>query len=45
MQYLLIGLLFVAAVYYVGKRLFPSKKNQGGCGKGCGCDAMPKTSK
>jgi flagellar biogenesis protein FliO len=37
-QYIIIVLIFIAAVVYVVKRFIPSKNQQGGCGKGCGCD-------
>ncbi|WP_216629184.1 FeoB-associated Cys-rich membrane protein [Sphingobacterium lumbrici] len=43
-QYIIIALIFIAAIVYVAKRFVPSKNKQGGCGKGCGCDFNPKQS-
>ncbi|OUJ76194.1 FeoB-associated Cys-rich membrane protein [Hymenobacter crusticola] len=38
LQYFIIGLLFAAATFYVGRRFWQSffAKSQGGCAKGCG---------
>ncbi|QBQ40894.1 FeoB-associated Cys-rich membrane protein [Sphingobacterium psychroaquaticum] len=36
-QYIIIAIVFIVAVYFVVKRLFPSKGKAGGCNKGCGC--------
>jgi len=38
LQYLIIGLLFAAATFYVVRRFWQSffSKSQGGCAKGCG---------
>lgn len=38
-QYLIIGILFLVAIYFLWQKVvipFNSKKNSG-CGKGCGC--------
>ncbi|WP_093363344.1 FeoB-associated Cys-rich membrane protein [Sphingobacterium wenxiniae] len=44
-QYILITVIFLVAVYYLIRRFLPSKKrNSGGCNKGCGC-AMDETKK
>ncbi len=38
MQELIIGLVFVAALIYMGRRLYSSFfVKKAGCGKGCGC--------
>jgi hypothetical protein len=38
LQYFIIGLLFAAATFYVGRRFWQSffAKGEGGCPKGCG---------
>ncbi|MVZ61447.1 FeoB-associated Cys-rich membrane protein [Sphingobacterium humi] len=39
MQYIIIFILFVGAVYFVVRSFIPNKnKPKAGCGKGCGCD-------
>ncbi|MVZ64400.1 FeoB-associated Cys-rich membrane protein [Sphingobacterium sp. DK4209] len=40
MQYIIIFLLFIGALYFIFRSFFPgkSKKNTAGCGKGCGCN-------
>lgn len=43
-QYIVIALVFVVAVYFLVKRFMPSKGN-GGCGKGCGCSVVEKPKK
>ncbi|WP_370626496.1 FeoB-associated Cys-rich membrane protein [Sphingobacteruim zhuxiongii] len=39
-QYIIIFLLFIGALYFIFRSFFPgkSKKNTAGCGKGCGCN-------
>ncbi|WP_425500383.1 FeoB-associated Cys-rich membrane protein [Sphingobacterium humi] len=38
-QYIIIFILFVGAVYFVVRSFIPNKnKPKAGCGKGCGCD-------
>jgi hypothetical protein len=39
MQEILIALIFLAAAAYLGVRAYRSffSRNEGGCGKGCGC--------
>ncbi|WP_018621440.1 FeoB-associated Cys-rich membrane protein [Spirosoma luteum] len=45
MQELIILLVFVAALVYLGRRLYGSfAKKQAGCGKGCGCATEAKSS-
>jgi hypothetical protein len=39
MENLLIGVMFFAAVAYVGKSVYNSYKGEAGCSKGCGCDS------
>jgi len=39
LQYIIIAVVFIVAVWYLAKRLLPSKKPVKGCGKGCGCEA------
>jgi hypothetical protein len=36
---LLIGVIFLAAVAYVGRSIYNSYKGESGCSKGCGCDS------
>ncbi|WDF67235.1 FeoB-associated Cys-rich membrane protein [Sphingobacterium oryzagri] len=36
-QYIIIGVVFIAAVAYIVKRFLPSKRKGDACGKGCGC--------
>ncbi|WP_375542873.1 FeoB-associated Cys-rich membrane protein [Sphingobacterium hotanense] len=37
-QYVIIFLLFVGALYFIFRSFFPGKKkNSAGCSKGCGC--------
>ncbi|MFZ4260669.1 FeoB-associated Cys-rich membrane protein [Sphingobacterium sp. HJSM2_6] len=38
-QYIIIFALFIFACYVVFKPFFKRKKNELGCGKGCGCSA------
>ncbi len=36
-QYIIIFILFIGALYFIFKPFF-SKKSNPGCGKGCSCD-------
>jgi len=45
LQYIIIAAIFGLAVLYLVRKFMPSKKAKGGCGKGCGCDYNPTTSK
>lgn len=36
-QYIIIAAIFIAAIYYLIKRLLPGKSKAGGCSKGCSC--------
>ncbi len=38
LQYILIALIFLAAIAYMVRKFMPSKRKSGGCNKGCGCD-------
>jgi len=44
---ILIATIFVAAAFYLGRRLYMSLRADKGCGKGCGCaaDDLKKGSK
>ena len=38
-QYIIIAIIFIIAVYTVIRKFVPSKsKPQSGCGQGCGCE-------
>jgi len=39
-QYIIIAAVFIAAVWYLAKRLLPSKRPSKGCAKGCGCEGI-----
>ncbi|KAA9357522.1 FeoB-associated Cys-rich membrane protein [Larkinella humicola] len=42
-EHLLIGLIFLSAVAYLGRRAWKSLfRKEAGCGKGCGCSADAK---
>lgn len=41
-QYIIIAIIFIGAVVFLIKKFMPSKKNVGGCGKGCGCEYTNK---
>ena len=44
MQELIIGLIFLVALGYLGRRIYRSlDTRQAGCGKGCGCAADSRT--
>lgn len=36
-QYLIVGILVLAAVWYVVRNVRKSLKGKSGCSKGCGC--------
>jgi len=36
-QYAVLAVLFILAVYYVSRNLSKSLKGKKSCGKGCGC--------
>ncbi|MFD2595402.1 FeoB-associated Cys-rich membrane protein [Sphingobacterium griseoflavum] len=36
-QYIIVALVFIAAIGYLLRRFMPSRKKSTGCGKGCGC--------
>ncbi|WP_132777176.1 FeoB-associated Cys-rich membrane protein [Sphingobacterium alimentarium] len=43
-QYIIIAIIFAAAVISVVRKFIPSKsKNKNGCGAGCGCDMNKST--
>lgn len=44
-QYLIIGTLFIIAVYFLVRRTGRSVKGKGGCSKGCGCEKSEKPEK
>ena len=45
-QYLIVGILVLAAVWYVVKNVRKSLKGKSSCSKGCGCDCgVEKTQK
>mgnify|MGYP000984419265 CR=1 FL=1 len=44
-QYIIIFALFIWACYVVFKPFFKRKKDQAGCGKGCGCAIDPADKK
>lgn len=35
-QYIIVGIAFIFAIYYLFKKF--TKKGSGSCNKGCGCD-------
>ncbi|HMR20167.1 MAG TPA: FeoB-associated Cys-rich membrane protein [Sphingobacterium sp.] len=37
-QYIIIAIIFIAAVTFVVRKFMPSKSKSGSCNKGCGCD-------
>ncbi|SJN38589.1 hypothetical protein FM107_09690 [Sphingobacterium sp. JB170] len=44
-QYGIIGVIFIIALFFIIKKVIPSNKN-GGCSKGCGCGiALPDDQK
>ncbi|GAB3575176.1 hypothetical protein GCM10027578_38940 [Spirosoma luteolum] len=44
MQELIIGLIFLVALGYLGRRIYRSlDTRRAGCGKGCGCAADNRT--
>lgn len=42
-QYIIVGVIIIAAVIYFSKTMRASFKGKKSCGKGCGCDmTQPK---
>ncbi|MDQ1149447.1 MULTISPECIES: FeoB-associated Cys-rich membrane protein [Sphingobacterium] len=37
-QYIIVGILVLAAIWYVVKNVRKSLKGKSSCSKGCGCD-------
>ncbi len=37
-QYIIIAIIFLIAVYFIVQRFLPSKTKTTGCGKNCNCD-------
>lgn len=37
-QYIIIAVIFAAAIAFIVRKFIPKKGNSGSCSKGCGCD-------
>lgn len=37
-QYIIIAVIFIAAIVFIIRKFMPSKGKSEGCSKGCGCD-------
>jgi len=40
LQYIIVAIIFIAAVAFIVRKFMPSKGKTEGCSKGCGCDAV-----